>query len=288
MKTFAPSYKIVTGLVLLFSCLILTPMKAQTIQIDSIFTADAEIFPFSPNDTIYGLSISGSVNLYSDTSLVRVILTDIYGQEWMVYEAYPFINPTWNFIIQELADETMYLEIHAPGSLKVEILNATLSLDYITLREENSENLASMQENYKEIIESAKVDLINTVIENNEMLWFANQTPISELPFSEKQDRFGTKYNLMGLDYYTGGIFDPQPGTLSLADESELVDSFDWRKRHGANDPNKPEYYNANGYGWLTEIENQSEVPICDGLCYIYGPIGVLEGLANNRISYGF
>ena len=66
-------------------------MKAQTIQIGSTFTSDGEIFPFSPNDTIYGLSISGSVTLNSDTSLVRVVLTDIAGQEWMVYEAYPMI-----------------------------------------------------------------------------------------------------------------------------------------------------------------------------------------------------
>jgi len=34
-------------------------MKAQTIHIDSTFTADGEISPFSQDDTIYGLSISG-------------------------------------------------------------------------------------------------------------------------------------------------------------------------------------------------------------------------------------
>jgi hypothetical protein len=80
-------------------------MTAQTIYIDSTFTTDGEIFPFEPNDTIYGLSISGSVTLSSDTSLVRVILTDEAGQEWMVYEAYPMILPCKHAILSGIADE---------------------------------------------------------------------------------------------------------------------------------------------------------------------------------------
>ena len=75
---------------------------AQTIQIDSTFTADGEIFPFGQVDTIYGLSISGSVQLLSDTSLVRVILTDSNGNEWMVYEAYPMIVGDTSFDIENL------------------------------------------------------------------------------------------------------------------------------------------------------------------------------------------
>jgi len=124
MKVFSPSCKILAGLFRAGSCLMLTPMKAQTIQIDSTFTADGEILPFLPNDTIYGLSITGHVTLYSDTSLVRVILTDNAGHEWMVYEAYPFINPNWNFDFQELADETMYREVNSPGSLADTLVNS--------------------------------------------------------------------------------------------------------------------------------------------------------------------
>jgi hypothetical protein len=76
---------VLTTLLLAVSCLIIPPMAAQTILIDSSFTSDSEIFPFQQNDTIYGLSISGSVTLSSDTSLVRVILSDNAGHEWMVY-----------------------------------------------------------------------------------------------------------------------------------------------------------------------------------------------------------
>jgi hypothetical protein len=84
-------------------------MQAQTIQIDSTFTTDGEIFPFGSNDTIYGLSISGHVALSSDTSLVRVILTDNSGNEWMVYEAYPMIVEGSPTILTNECDETCYL-----------------------------------------------------------------------------------------------------------------------------------------------------------------------------------
>jgi C1A family cysteine protease len=258
-------------------------MKAQTIQIDSTFTTDGEIYPFSPDDTIYGLSISGSVALHSDTSLVRVILTDNTGQEWMVYEAYPFINPIWNFTFHELADETMYKEIQNPILLKVEILNASFYLDYITWREVFSENLSSMQNHHKEMVESAKIDSINTVIENNNMLWFAHQTPVSALTYSEKMTRFGEKYNLKGLDFYSGGIYDDVPGVNGERDNSNLVDDFDWRNRHGANDPSKTEFYfdpNSDGCGWLTSVKDQNPYG-CNGTCFIHGPLGVIEGVAN-------
>jgi len=40
-------------------------------------------------DTIYNLQLSGNISLQTDTSLVRVILADSLGEEFMVFEAYP-------------------------------------------------------------------------------------------------------------------------------------------------------------------------------------------------------
>jgi len=91
MKAFASPCGILAIVFLTLSSLFIAPMKAQTIQIDSILTSDGEIFPFSPTDTIYGLSITGTVTLHSDTSLVRVILKDSNGTEWMIFETYPFL-----------------------------------------------------------------------------------------------------------------------------------------------------------------------------------------------------
>jgi len=289
MNTSTPPRWILATLILAFSCFICLPMKAQTIHIDSLFTSDGEIFPFEPNDTIYGLSISGSITLLSDTSLVRVILTDNNGNEWMVYEAYPFILPNWEIEITECADETKFRQVFNPHSLKIQIINASFDLDIAIFQDRNTENLENLQENYKNTIESRKVDSLNHVIELNKMLWFANRNPTSDLSYKEKEQLFGDKYNLLGLDYFTGGIYDGIPGADGPEDNSELVGSFDWRNRHGANDPSKTEYYydgDLLGSGWLTSIENQSEKPPCNGLCYIYGPLAAIEGVANLYLNY--
>ncbi|HOX76925.1 MAG TPA: hypothetical protein PLW31_02705, partial [Bacteroidales bacterium] len=70
MKTFTPPYGILAILFLALSFLIVTPMKSQTIQIDSTFSTDAEIFPFENIELISELLIEGDVELSSDTNLV--------------------------------------------------------------------------------------------------------------------------------------------------------------------------------------------------------------------------
>lgn len=86
MKSHINSFLIFASEMIIVTTAMCYPIKAQTIIIDSTFTQDGIIFPFNQNDTIYGLSISGSVELFSDTSLVRVILSDQNGNEWMVYD----------------------------------------------------------------------------------------------------------------------------------------------------------------------------------------------------------
>jgi hypothetical protein len=263
------------------------PLKAQTIVIDSTFTVDGEIFPFGQGDTIYGLSISGSVELFSDTSLVRVILSDQDGNEWMVYEAYSLILPCGFIEFSDAADETKFLQVNSPLSIEVQIIEAELNLEFLLLLYEFWENLESLQETYKETIETRKVDSINYTIEIGEMLWFADKTPVSDKSYSNKKSLFGDKYNLRGLDYYTGGVFDPIPGVIGPADDSPLIDNWDWRNRHGANDPDKADFYydddpiGTGWLGWLTPLEDQGEIPSCTGLCYIYSPLAVIEGFAN-------
>jgi len=259
-------------------------MKAQTIQIDSTFTADAEIFPFFPNDTIYGLSISGSVALYSDTSLVRVILTDNSGNKWMVYEAYPMINPERICSFNELSDETRFRQINIPNSIIIQITRASFNFDEISMDNNMIGNLSSLQLNHKALVEEKKVDSINYSIILNNMLWHARRNSFSDNSFENKSKLFGIKYNMLGLEYYSGGIFDGTPGINCTIDDSPLVDSWDWRNRHGANDPEKTEFYydgDALGSGWMTPIEDQGEIPSCDGLCYIYAPLSAIEAVAN-------
>ena len=252
-------FVLITGIFLLGISLC---VKSQSISIDSTFTSDGEIFPFSQVDSIYGLSLSGHVTLNSDTSLVRVILVDENFDEYMVYEAYPLIVTSLDFDITNVSDETKYLNKTEPYSMMIYLVNAELDLSSILYQAGCTENTDSLQAIYKNSIESQKVSNIDNFISNNHMIWFANITPVSNKSFSEKKAMFGGgKYNLFGLDYYTGGVFSRSAPNETSIDNSPLVKNFDWRNRHGANDPDKINYYydgDELGGGWLTSIKNQS------------------------------
>ncbi|MCF8351932.1 MAG: hypothetical protein K9G67_00865, partial [Bacteroidales bacterium] len=101
--------KTTKAIILIASIAFISNVGAQSINVNQYFTSDAEIFPFDPNDTIYGLSITGSVTLNSDTSLVRIILADTNYYEYMAYEAYPLIVDTFSFDTTGVCDETCYL-----------------------------------------------------------------------------------------------------------------------------------------------------------------------------------
>ncbi|MBC8320170.1 MAG: T9SS type A sorting domain-containing protein [Bacteroidetes bacterium] len=259
--------------------------SAQTISIDSTFTTDTEIIPFSTTGKVYGLSLNGSVELFSDNSLVRVILYDTLFNEFLVYEAYPLICLLDDFDINSLCDETCYSDGFVPYSLEIQIINAELTLTTIELTETSSAEAGIMQQQAKETLELSKVNNIRATIQEYHMLWFADTNSISQLPYSQKKKLFGNKYNMLGKDFYIGGIYDPNPNATRTVDNSELIQEWDWRNRHGANDPTKDAFYyhgdTAGKQGWMTKIKSQYERADCQNLCYIYAPLGALEAVAN-------
>ncbi len=256
--------------------------NAQTITIDSTFTSDAVIHPFGSNDTIYGIGITGSIALNSDTSLVRVIFVDDNYLEYLLYEAYPFIVENWNFNIVNEGEETKYLNETKPNSIYIQLINADLEIASLYLSESYTDFTDSLQVLHKAATESSKINRINTNIKQYGMIWLAGETSVSKLSYTEKKNLFGDKYNLLGMEYYSGGIYDPTPNVYGNMQESDLVPEFDWRNRHGANDPDKIiSYYYNDDNGWLTPVKNQMIRDDCEGLCYIYGPLGVAESVAN-------
>jgi hypothetical protein len=99
---------------------------AQSIIIDSTFTTDAEIFPFNPNDTIFGLGLSGNLILNSDTSLVRVIVGDSDSLEFMVLESYPLICNDNTITLNKFSDETTFLNTFKPKYIRLALVNASM------------------------------------------------------------------------------------------------------------------------------------------------------------------
>jgi hypothetical protein len=258
--------------------------QAQTIQIDSTLTTNGEIFPFGTPTTAYGLTLNANVLLNSDTSLVRIILIDDQFNEYLIYEAYNYISPTSPFSVNNECDETCYSSGFVPYSLLIYVSDANVELDYLTLSSSYATDAEKLQEQTKQTKELQKVININNDIAHNNMLWYADTNSISQLSYQQKKNLFGDNYNLLGLDYYVGGIYDPTPNAVKEITSSTLIPEFDWRNRHGANDDTKGEYYysgNENGkQGWMTQIKHQG-VWDCSGLCYIYAPLGAMEAVAN-------
>jgi len=257
---------------------------AQTISINSSFNADSEIYPFGSSGTVYGLSINGTVNLYSDSSLVRIVLIDNLFNELLVYEAYQYISPESPFEITNECDETCYSNGFVPYSIQIQVTDASIEIFSLDLRSSLVTDGLALQQQAKQALELQKVAYINNDIALHKMLWFADTNSVSQLSYQQKKALFGDNYNLLGLDYYVGGIYDPTPNIVREILSSRLIPEWDWRDRHGANKQDKVNYYydgDPNGSGWLTSIKNQNNHPGCTGLCYIYGPLGAIEGLAN-------
>ena len=83
---------------------------SQDITIDSIFRSSFEIFPFDKIESISSMSIEGEVYLNTDTSLVRVLLEDESGVQYMILEFYPLICPGLYQNFSTHCDETCLLE----------------------------------------------------------------------------------------------------------------------------------------------------------------------------------
>jgi len=108
-----------------------------------------------------------------------------------------------------------------------------------------------------------KLSAVKDYIKKHNMVWSAGHTPLSSLPYSEKKKIFGEEFNTYGIEYYIDGFFEFPVGgdgyighTHLVDDTTTLIKQFDWRKRHGADDPESPYYGGTNG--WMTDNVRQS------------------------------
>lgn len=112
--------------------------------------------------------------------------------------------------------------------------------------------------------------------------WVAGETWISNLSYERKKEIIGNdKFNLKGLEFYIGGIFELKNDSASPKSKSALnscfIGNYDWKEKHSANQPYS-QYYDGDtdGGGWFTSIKNQW----C-GNCWAYAAVGETEVITN-------
>jgi len=218
------------------------------IKVDKTFSSDTTFQPFQGNYQTYALNISGDVQLLSDSSLIRVVMIDSYGNHYLVFETYPLISLNSNFGFEQICDETCYLNGIYPASIRIDIINAFLTLEEIRQDTTIISNASELQSQIKWKNDSVKIATMNQRIEQENMQWTAGRTNFVLNSFSEKEKLFPGKFNLAGFDYYSSGVFQPSFRRVLIPSTSQYVSSFDWRSRHGANKVESP-YYDGHPRG---------------------------------------
>lgn len=220
--------------------------------------------------------MSGGVNLLSDSSLVRVILVDTFGNHYMVFESYPLIISETAFDTISASDETTFMDGVICDSIRIDIISAFLDLDSLILDTNFVSNTVEMQAQAKWDHDSVKIAVMNQRILEEHMYWRAGRSQISYLTNEMKETRFGRKYSLEGYDYYIGGIYQRLTDPPTSSSSSTIIGDFDWRYRHDASVGGSP-YYNSEGYGWITALEHQGNTQ----LCWAYSTTTLEEAYAN-------
>ncbi len=256
-------------------------LNTQTISKDSTLAIDI-------STPIYGLSISGTSTSPNENSLLRVILKDTHGREYLVYETNSLLSSTSSSSFSNVGIETLSLDGIIPESLQLYVTDGSIMLDklhYTTtppaLKERSATALSASEIRLSQT--EAIVEQMNENLRNQNKMWRAGVTDIALMSYEEKKTLWGnTVPNLRGLEYYKEGVFnlsdillrsdDTLRGESSLMSEtivpkltsanSLYVDEFDWGNRHGKN--------------WITPARNQ------DGqTCWAFAPVAQVEAYIN-------
>jgi len=235
------------------------------VSVNNAITQDVVLTAVQRNSLNFQTVVaSGQAVFSSNSGYVRILLSNDYGYDLLIYESFPLvaINGIDNF--SNVSIEAVNIPANlALTKIRVEIKNAelrNLSVDVF------AGNLSRTQQQQAR---TDRIALINNNLRAQNALWGAGETSISQMSFEERKRLFGGRVpDLAGFQYYVGGIFvmpnyNPD-NTLSETTSLQFVPQFDWRNRHGKN--------------WITPAKDQGRT--CAS-CWAFAVVGTVEAYAN-------
>lgn len=254
-----------------------TPIYPQThsVGLSQVFSRTDSITDFDPSRSINGFAVSATIVQPSSQSMVRFILIDTAGNEYLVGESCRLLNDKDTVSWTCHSEETCSLPNVHPAKLKIAVKDATVTLHGINMSESGSATVSTLPEMDAATLRrqqvEQKVAAINAYNRNHDKLWLAGVTEQALRPYAEKKiilnlsDEGG---DTEGIEYYVGGIFEiGEPSATTAANnqtnKSPYVDEFDWRNRHGIN--------------WVTPCKNQGG----SKMCTFFATAGAVEAVVN-------
>ncbi len=245
----------------------------------------SEEFTLANKTSISGLSVSGKVKFKDEFGLLRIILEDEKGNEFLVFESSPMFANSNELSFDNVSDETVLLNDVKASKIKVALKNAEVYIESIgmsnkpVLRVFNLSGLKKEKARAADVRLKAKIRSINEYNLKNEEFWVAGETPLARLSYADKKKMIGTNsddFNTQGYEYYASGIFvikseNKNNHHVSMRVASNYIADFDWRDRHGVN--------------WNTSIKHQGyknpTTNIGGGACWVFAPIACAEAYTN-------
>lgn len=246
----------------------------ETISIGKAYGTNASFSIPKKLENIVGVSIDGNIVRNDAEFLVRIILKDKQGKEYLIFESYKEIADGWNIPLVNSCYETACLDGIIPDSLKIIAQGVSIMLDKI-----NFSKVENIKESHKlqarriaddTRFEQAKfiVERINNFNIANNKLWRAGITPLSLMSYEEKKSILGFSDTTCtnGFEYYTDGVFEMGNSSQQHSQQvesSQYINNFSWCNKHGRN--------------WMSPNKSQGVT----NSCVIFTTIACVEAMTN-------
>lgn len=203
--------------------------------------ADTTLNPFDGSN-VTSIGVSGQVTFTSDLGFVRFVVSDGNGDDYMVYEAYRLFEEDSIVTFSHKCEESCFYESYIPTDFVIQVKDAIVNINSVDLSSIHYSNAEYLRLDAATIANNNKLAKVQNFISQQGLIWAANHTKLSDLSFASRAKLWGRNYKSYGFEYYAGGIYCLEQPSRTHVNGNDYAANFEWRNRHGANDPNSSYY----------------------------------------------